>query len=847
MFKKGILTYLLVMFAFFCEAAVINGPFRGTSLAFFFVHKGGPLKLSLRCESYGLPHGVPSYVGKDALVLGRIFDAEEHLVAWDYFRVKHGSEKVLSHDFGEAPAGVYQIRYSGHNVKAWVAAEPEASFGVMPMRCCLKYGCKEQFDNTYFYIPENAKKLGMYLYNCKLTITDEAGKKYELKTGNSPLDIEGKQGQVWKLNGKLPVGDYNYFGSNGMPLILCPDKETALAIHGSVEKAKDGTFYPHKFQVRMHDWIQAHKDDDLSMQHIDIKSKLPLMKKEPNSVGLLGPWGLFNHINSMIEQQKMDKDSPDFGASPYLESMAAALGLDREYNPFFRHPVLEKRVMIGIFQDLMKMKENDTWEESPDQYCGGDVLGFVHKLKAFYHGITGVTDEECRALWSEAIRREADRFSMFRVSCDNQSSHWPYIYQCLYERLGEEKYAEMAKDYIWGMSREGGDRHMKTGYQQEAYGPDGTYQGLGTCYQAVYYRMTGNPVAKNTLRIIYDFYNHSLAPQPDGKVFGCSNYGHRTTGSWVYRQYGGGLNFLKHEVPEATVWFRNYVPANIDNAIAQFREIKCNPGNGAKYATAVISPFYTEFLFPNEPFPGAKFPVEASNDFTKNFNNEFIAVRRPKYYTFTYIGHTAPAWLGQSRPKKEENKSESGKWACTQGLGLLWFQDYGSVLTAMNWNGNTGCFLRADLNNGECAYPDYWSTKEAFDGKAITLEQKLFNQDCVAFKRSLSFMEDGIRQELEISISKENNIKDLYEQLPLLDYNGLKLEYMVNGKWQDKPGKASKVRLNQAVVISLDRALPVSLGPATINFNQKIQPLRLHLGNDFKPGDTIKLSYTITK
>jgi hypothetical protein len=304
---------------------------------------------------------------------------------------------------------------------------------------------------------------------------------------------------------------------------------------------------------------------------------------------------------------------------------------------------------------------------------------------------------------------------------------------------------------------------------------------------------------------------------------------------------------MKGELPEAAVWFRNRQLDSIDQAIADFKENKCEPANWAKYASAVHSQFYWRFLFPCGTLSGAKLPVEANNNFTKNFNNEFIAVRRPKYYAFSYIGHTAFAHVAKYRYKTAEYKKSGGKWTFTQGLGLLWFQDYGSVLTAMNWNGDTGCFLRADLQNGECAYPDYWSTKEAFDGKTISIEQKLFNQDCVSFKRSMSFLEDGIRQELEISIAKENSIKDLYEQLPLLADKDLKLEYFVNGKGQNEPGKANKVRLNQAVVISLDKELPVSLGPASFKFNQKIQPLRLHLGSGFKAGDTVKLSYTITK
>ena len=90
--KRILLSLFFVLLAC-CQAAVINGPFRALGAAFFFVHKGGPLKLSLRCEpSSAKPSGVPAFLGGDGAVVARIFDAEERLVAWDYIKVKQGNE-----------------------------------------------------------------------------------------------------------------------------------------------------------------------------------------------------------------------------------------------------------------------------------------------------------------------------------------------------------------------------------------------------------------------------------------------------------------------------------------------------------------------------------------------------------------------------------------------------------------------------------------------------------------------------------------------------------------------------------------------------------------------------------
>lgn len=171
---KRILMILLMLCVWCVCGANLKPPFRAEAMAFYFVHDGGPLKLELKVATdVGNKHN-PSYLRKDGAFVGRIFDADEKLVEWDYRKVKAGTETVLSHDFGKnAPAGIYQIRYSGANIVVTPSAFPEKKFGVTPLRCIIKPTVRDQFSDTWFYIPENASKLTVFAYgqqgegNCK--------------------------------------------------------------------------------------------------------------------------------------------------------------------------------------------------------------------------------------------------------------------------------------------------------------------------------------------------------------------------------------------------------------------------------------------------------------------------------------------------------------------------------------------------------------------------------------------------------------------------------------------------------------------------------------------------------
>ncbi len=827
---KFLLSAMILCSLHLLSAANLPGPFKAEALAFYFVHNGGPLKL----EAALAP------VKDSGAVLTRIFDAEEQLVSFDYR--KFSSPFTLNHDFGtNAPKGIYQIRTSGMNYTVDPKAVPETLFGIMPSRCMMNSTALNQFQKFFFLIPEGTKQFDWVSYGSDLKLQDASGNPIPGKKA----EVSDRSGEVWQGSILLrPDNPYYRLGFNGMPVILCGDAATAKAIDGSVEKASDGTLYAHKFQVRMHDWLKSLKKSDLDVKIVDLRTLKKEFEAEPKASGLLGPWGIFSHINYQLQNQNTTPGSKDFGKVINPVALAVVNSLNAPFNPYCGK--LDNRLLASVFPALLRMKESETNEDSCNNYSGGDALVYVSSAQALGEGTGSIKDKALRDLWIDGARRTADRFSMFRVSCENQSSHWPFCYTHLYHATGDKTYRRLSDDFILGMSTPERNPFMKTGYQEEAYGPDATYQGLGACFQAAYYRMSDDPVALEGLRAIHDFMNHSVVREPDGRMVGASNFSHRTAGSWINAQYGAGRTLLKGILPEAAVLHAGS-PDKVDFDHSLAPSSSLNP-NAIEYATAVFGPFLSDYRFPNSKIKDAKLPFEKSESFTKNVNNEFIAVRRPAYYAFVYIGSTAPEWTKNLRCKTAANpKLPTYKWTQTQGLSVLWFKGYGALILGMNWDGNSGQFLRGDLPDGKIAFPDYWDFSAGFQGNILSAKGTLFQAEKVKWERITEFLDPGIRQKITVDIPSGVSFTDLYEQIPFLKNKpSFQMEFLVDGKYTSAPGIASAVRFGKNVVLKLDSPRLCSLGPSRTLYGQEIASLRIHFGKPLKPDAKLHMEYTIT-
>ena len=825
-----------LIFAAFCVDAAPYGPYKAQGLVFYFVHNGGPLKIGANLES-----------GKNGAAVIKILDAEEKEVFFDY--VKFKGTKKLSHDFGRnAPAGIYQMRVSGTGHTVDPQSFPVKKYGVYAARSLYYFTDKNQFNSAYFLIPEGAKKLNWNFIGVPYTITDAKGNVILRNNKRGNLDVSKNVGEVWKFSCKSPKADnYHSFGFGGIPVILCPDEATARAINGSIEKAPDGTIYAHKYQVRIHNWLKSLKPADWKVDPVDLRTLKDKFAAEKNLNGLLGGWGIFTYINYQLEKQNLNPADKNFGKTFNVAAMGIVNSLNEPYNPYAGK--LDTRILLGALPAFLKEKESDTSSESWSSYCGSDALGYTGRVTAFFEGAKSIKDKKMRDLWYDAVKRTSDRFSMFRVSCENQSSHFPYCYYALYSVYGNDKYKELAADYIHQLNDPVLNPFMKTGYQQEAYGPDATYQGLGQSLQALYYRMSGNKEALEGCRIVHDFMSHSVVREPDGRLVGSSNFSHRTAGGWNKAQYAAGWSLLKHEVESAAVFTAEKTKTDRQKLLADLAPKKRAIPSAIGYGTASFSPYNDTIRYRCERIENPKLPHEKNRNYIKNFNNEFLAVRKNGYYLFQYLKGTAPSRTRNLRFKTANNpKLPTYKWTQLQGTSILWFKGYGALIAGMNWNGNTFHMLRGDRPDGKLAYPDYWKHKAAIldGGNKIVEQGGMFQADGVTYTRQTECLENGIRITVSAKFAKDIRFQRFAEQIPLLvDKPGFTLEFLINGKWTDQPGMATAVRCSKKIVIKLDKAYPCQLGPAYKNSGQTVAPLLITLGEKFKAGNEIRIGYTI--
>ncbi|MDD4097401.1 MAG: hypothetical protein PHC30_01395 [Lentisphaeria bacterium] len=815
--------------------AAFPGPFRAEALAFYFAHDGGPLQLQA------------TIIGDQAAAVVRVFDAQEGLRLWQYCRPQPGGH-TLNCDFGaDAPAGIYQLRVSGKDYQIDPQATPAKPFGVMAASCRLHATTPDQFAETFFMLPHNAEKFSWSALGCKHEILDGDGAPVVLPENRQPMEVSAHRGEVWSGRFTIPPGNYSALGFEHLPVILCPDRETARRINASLEQTEDGHYYPHQFQLRIHAWLEKQKTADLAVPIVDLRQFSEHFAAEENHQALLGHWGIFTYINHVLENQDTDPDSEKFGANGNTTMLAVVNSLDKPFNPYFGK--LEKRLLIPALRRLLAIQENDSFRETASNYSGAWAMNYLSMAQQLAEGHHQVRDQEALNLWRDGARRVADRFSMFRVSCENQSSHWPLSYYYLYQGIGEPGYRQLAADFMVNFCRPEHNRFMQTGYQQEAYGPDASYQGLGACLQAAYYRLSNDPVARDGLQRIFHFFNHTIVPEPDGRKVGATNFSHRTKGSWARAQYGAGIPLLQGILPEAACLARTKTDdqPSLEELLTPPTDVY-RPAIG--YATASFGPFFNAYRFASKPLPDAQLPVLAENNFTRNFNHEFLAWRRPGFYAFAYTGKTADAWTKSRARKFPENPADekaSNGWFQTQGLSILWFEKYGAFILGKNWNAFTGQFLRGELPDGRCAYPDYWEHQNERTEERLRLQSKLFQAEACRFTRDLSLLPDGLRQTLIVDFDEDCAFTALYDQLPiLLKGDEPAIEFQVDGVWQRTPGRCQAVRVNNLVTITFAQPQTCSLGPETELYGQRLACLQIHLGAAFKAGDTVSLAYDIT-
>lgn len=864
-----VVAVLLVMFGS-AWAEPFVGPFVfNDGLTFYYVNPSGTA-FDLLVRWYD---PVREHFPQPTLV--RVFDPEENLVLRHEFPgdvVKPVPWEEVKLRVAASGKGVYQVivvGWGGSQVE--VKTEPRLAFGVCGHLQWLM-GQKDQFAEAYLYLPPGLKRLPISASDKleNLVLTDESGaEKAHLGGDNLRADVElPQEGEhIWKVSTR---GENYRLDFKGLPIILCPSREVAKALHASVAVMPDGSLCFHKHQVAAWKLLQQYKRRPASDYEVELKPlkdyEAALLKEPARNQLLFGHYGVMSALPPILREQCLDANSPWFGAircwkdekgqprtgnplanynrdgleafAALTKDLAALYWMKADFNPYYHHRGLLNRIIVGVLLDQMVMKEGEYCNPDNIYYQGIHGFTLCHSQSGAFSLVYKDVPPEVQRVWHAGQQRLTDRFIYGNVGgCTNQ---WTILLIGLwryYEGTGETWYRQavlrnahwLTSGILWG----GG--LTPAGYMTEACGPDATYNGITGHSLSFLYHQTKDPEVLEALRRSYQLFNHTITPEPDGTWLGTSGYCHRTPGDWTGPQYGAGLGPMSDELPEAGVRYPDHGPwaypcpafSDASKAAAETQLQKMiayfptdyfdqEPANISRAIGAFDIFFANWRTYTNSFLPG-KLPCQEERSFTRNFGNEFFCIRRPGYYAFLYGGVAYGLWQSGTRPEVYNHQ-----FPHNDGLCLFWSPEFGVSLLSKNWGAGQANTLLADLGDGKVEWPWYWDTTREFNAEKATvkLTGKIHGTP-LRYERRYRFLEDRIECELTVSAAEAVTLVSLSECLPFpkpeAKPGGLEAKLVASQVGRVESGGTAKAVFftntsGKGHLVVLAEAMPVQLG-----------------------------------
>jgi hypothetical protein len=775
----------------------------------------------------------------------RVLNPDERLVLWQYaepnesvqlinintqnyfpLNIRNNSQPgdlVLDTTVQLNNHGVYQIRIVAGSRNSQVNVELSRP---LPYGVSFQNGrftaWKDQPPIMYAYVPPRAEELE--LAGGPIQIHDTQGRKLVSTTSSNlkeRINIHVSETKtVWKVSFSR-VSAWT-MRTAGFPFILCSTPDAAWTLQASVEELPDGTVVSHKFQRRIAELLPKLLAPE-KVGHSEklftslISRKEEWLKNPVRNFNLLNPYGLMPEVQWALLNQNLNPDNHWGGAiggwqsrinlpppgnrwdrlksmgglwagvSPRhtaAQNLAQAALLDAPLNPYFGKRELLNRAAASALRDLMALGEDEIWrgvDADMEDYPGFIAFTLGQKTLPVYSLVAPHMPKEIREVWTEGVRHLIDRtFPEYLLSARNQSAHFLLAYEDFAIGSGIPGYKKLARMYaqrfIQGVNR--------AGYFMEQQGPDGSYTGITHWFMANYYRKSGDQVVLEALRRSYQFWNHTVAPEPDGIMLGGFNFNHRVGEGFYHEQWGGAKGILDDILPEVGLWaIDKPTSANqiitkykVANEVVQLLRHLPSPAQESNINTP-------RYLYWHEPDRTGVWPALEDSSFIRDFAGELIAVKRPAYYLTIYVGHPAPIehYISgredfrfpletniQSKGVKEPNLRKVTPFL-GGGLSMFWTPSYGSVFIAANWSPLTHHgLIVTDLNNKRY-WEDYFSTNYRLnhDSNTLRITGRIENQP-IMFSREYKFLQDQVEVSLQLTSKKDIQLSHVFENLPIL-------------------------------------------------------------------------------
>ncbi|MBB6673816.1 hypothetical protein [Cohnella nanjingensis] len=511
---------------------------------------------------------VPAKEPFKPIALARVFDPEGRLVAWHEFTDQSTGTAEQTLDIPDGPAGIYRVSFSGgRDGDLLEIALPETE--VWGVRGEMALGVTATTPRTsYLYLPRTVNTFFMESMGIPTArVYDDQGAwlgtpanhngRFTFSVNHAPADT------VWQLQIDAASGEALVF--DGVPALLTPTKEAALALKGGTVEA-DGLLVAGPVQAKVRNAMKALQQEDLTV-NLTFPTEVPADLENPIVEALnYGKYGFLMGMKPALDRQTMNADSPYYGAildvdpnnkpnpipeplswetflhpailSPWdAENLATAVATPGTLNPAYGNRALANRAALAAMYHLVSTQGDDYIRENNLQNGTAPLTHafFVYRNVAkTFALIKDDLSPAVRDAYRDALISTGDRMGDYKGYQSNQWLHTIDGHLYTYLATGEARFLgyfeRMMTSYVEGThganSKFG---QHPAGYFLEEYGPDGNYGSMNE-YEltSLYYEYRELPEAKpalaekmrNAIQKDLEFQSYYWLPQPSGVANG---------------------------------------------------------------------------------------------------------------------------------------------------------------------------------------------------------------------------------------------------------------------------------------------------------------------------------------
>ncbi len=692
----------------------------------------------------------------------------------------------------------------------------------------------------------------------------------ELAPDNS-VDLHLQAGETYQL--KISGAAKGWITIEGLPAILCPDLETLNQIGGSVHRDEDGKAYPHKFQLEIKRWMRSLTESDFAVEAVPLTRYKEHWLADPANKPLILPFAYAGHLFK-VQSTSLPEAIKHNDAPVNLDALILFYTLDKPFNPYFKNPAVMNRMYHHYLKKWLCLTESGfMWDDPRGYYCGGtewsgaEGMLFCKESLALMMGAP-YADKKLTELLMAGLALNLHCLWNARLTCENQSLHWPLKTYALWRVTGEKIYLDMARDYLADVADPALSRGIKAGYLTEALGADCTYSGISTSLLALAARLSGDDAALPLLELVFELMSYTITREPDGSLSGVNGFAHRTLGTWLNRQYDGGAELLSDKFESAALVNKRTDPdrAELEKEFATYSSVSVPedikpwiPGgeNMFRYSFTSFDRIWRNSLIKlDKDIANPKTPAEQSTSFERHFSDEFVAKRTPAYYAFFYTGNPdwrSRHWRSIQSPFPEGSELENGQihskeasrpWMPMQGMNIFWTPAFGKFVSAHNWTMYSQNLVRLERAGKVVDFPTCYSAESRNQHGRIDFKHAS-KFEGLRFRRGIEPTTHSVKVEINVSAPGAIRPCQLIEQIPYLLKRNLAFSSM--------DGKVRSLRASlpsgAGVLLEFDRPVTIRQGPvSTATFNSpdmRIGLLEIVFEQNFDGSAESQLNYEI--